>query len=366
MVARPDLSNDILFEIFSRLPTISVGKFRCLSKTWRNLLSTPHFIKSHLAREKARHQYLIIIPRCCSTRSVEIIKINDTVSKKISLPGRWNMIIGSCNGLVLLLSDHDDDNEELLLVNPITLEQAKIPISPLALRQSESFSLYGFGHDRVRDDYKVVKLSYELSDQPGLVYTDIFVDVYYVKTGVWKRLNNLPNSSSYDHFYTSSRALVNGAIHWLAASTRSGRGFVITAFDLVNETFFEIPIPVVGVDVKCFSPHFIVVLGGCLCLMDCKSNVEWANILVMKEYGVAESWMKFRVYGYGNFAYFKPLSFIGDDCDAEFMSVVEARGLVVYNPKVGIENLVALRARGKFEDGGTFVESLVSLASLRS
>ncbi|KAL3626504.1 hypothetical protein CASFOL_030053 [Castilleja foliolosa] len=361
----PDFPQEILIEIFSRLPTKSIGKLKCLSKTWRNLFSSRQFIKSHLAQDKARHEYVILIPPSHNIHSVEILKVRSTVSTKLFFPGLWREIVGSCNGLVLLLND-DDDHGEMLLANPITLQRAKIRNPPLAFRQGEGFTIYGFGHDRVRDDYKVVTLSfYSLRNEPDLGYTDIFVEVYSMKTGVWKRLRSPPNYSGYAYPYIPFGALVNGAIHWLAIRTReSGVVFVITAFDLVNETFFEIP-PPVGVDVEVFSPDRLVVLGGCLYLVDTRSNVEWADLWVMKEYGVAESWTKFRVYGYGNSALFKPLCFVGDAYDEEIVSVVEGRGLVVYNVKEGkSRNLAVNGVRRKFVDGCTFVESLVSPAAL--
>ncbi|KAG8369076.1 hypothetical protein BUALT_Bualt15G0112600 [Buddleja alternifolia] len=182
----PNLLQEILMEIFSRLPTKSIGKFRCLSKPCHSLLSTPQFIKTHFTRTTHQQENLILI-----TPSQSLLSITTTK-----------------NDIVLL----GNEEEEMLLVNPITLQHLTIPNSPLALNKYDSFSMRGFRYDTSSDDYKIVTLSYDDTDkehEPDCI--DTFVDVYSVKRGVWKRVDCSP----YDHAITeiSSGSFVNGAIH---------------------------------------------------------------------------------------------------------------------------------------------------------
>ncbi|KAL3648713.1 hypothetical protein CASFOL_005116 [Castilleja foliolosa] len=355
MVARPDLPEEILIHIFSRLPAKSVGKLRSLSKTWRNLLSTPHFIKSHLALQNTRNKSLILIPPSSVIRCVETIKgvYNNTVSRELNLPGLCCEFLGSCDGLVLL-KNRDD---EVFLVNPITMQQSKIPDPPVPVLRNEA--LYGFGYDSVGDDYKVVAVFYPMSDNKTPVYIGRLVYVYYVKRGVWKKIESSPR-----HYGLPARfsgVFLNGAIHWLVP--RSEDCAVIAALDLDSEVFFEIPAPSVA-DMNDFFFGSLSVLGGCLCVVaDTLSNSEGTDVWVMKDYGAAESWRKFTVswYDFGDL-FFKPLCFVGDG-EEEVVLLVEGPRLVAYNVNEGtVRDMVVDRVQGRFLDGGTFVESLVSPA----
>ncbi|XP_021861186.1 putative F-box protein At1g31072 [Spinacia oleracea] len=42
------LPEEMIVEVFLRLPAKSVGRFRCVSHRWNYLLTQPQFIKSHL------------------------------------------------------------------------------------------------------------------------------------------------------------------------------------------------------------------------------------------------------------------------------------------------------------------------------
>ncbi|PIN18020.1 hypothetical protein CDL12_09318 [Handroanthus impetiginosus] len=339
-MVKPELPQEILFDIFSRLPAKSVGKCRCLSKQWCALLSTPQFIKSHL-NQKTHQENLILITQFEALHTIATIKDN-AVSRKLELPSNWWEVVGSCDGLVLLINEED----EKILLNPITLQQVKVPDSPLALKGWESFSMDGFGYDRYTDDYKIVTLSYYKPD-----CEDTFVDVYSVKKGVWKRVE----SSRYDHAVPDllSGAFVNGAIHWLASGKESGQPSVIIAFNFANEVFDEIPAPN---DAGKFVFNILGVLGGRLCMIDTRSQDVW----IMEEYGVKDSCTKFSIEVDDDLGISRPLCFIGEE---EVVFVTEGDRLVVYNLKEGtLRVMVVDGASAKFVDGGAFVGSLVSPA----
>ncbi|KAL3648708.1 hypothetical protein CASFOL_005111 [Castilleja foliolosa] len=356
MVSLPYLPEEIMIDVFSRLPAKSVGKCRCLSKQWLDLLSTKQFIKSHLAR--AKQEKLILTTPKYTIRSVDTIKGYDrgTASRDLKLlevPGHWVEVLGSCDGLLLLFNSA----AELFMVNPITLEQARIPHSPLAFDYHEGKTIYGFGYDRVRDDYNVVtaRYYYKLNAMNDL---DTLIDmyVYSAKRGFWEMIKN----PSYDCIYPvnpcGAGAYVNGAYHWLGARRRDLDCNVIAAFDFDKEVFSEIP-PPSGVDRKDLLSFTLGVLEGCLCVIGDVNNSQGMDVWIMKEYGVADSWSKLSFDGYHLGDLFKPLCFVWE---GEVVLVVKGPRLVAYNVKERtLRDLVVDGIPGEFVDGCTFMESLV-------
>ncbi|KAL0457382.1 UNVERIFIED_CONTAM: F-box protein CPR1 [Sesamum latifolium] len=314
------------------------GKYRCLAKSWRKQLSTPHFIKSHLTRKTHQENLVLFFPDgfIYSSSAVK----DDTIWK--TLPGldqrEWTQVVGSCDGLVfMLLADF-----EKFLVNPITLQMVKVPKSPLALKRKESFRMHGFGYDSSSDDYKVVTLShYDTNNRHRS--NDTFVDVYSVRKGVWKRVD----SSPYDH--------VVPPLPW---AIKPGSPSVIAAFNLAHEVFVEIPAPG-GADVQMSVLNKLVVLGGCLCLINARENGPM-DVWTMKEYGLRESWTKFTIDYEWDLV--KPLCLIGDE---EVVLVAQFHKLVVYNRREGtFRDMIVDGAPAVAMDGCAFMGSLVSPALL--
>ncbi|XP_042052670.1 F-box protein CPR1-like [Salvia splendens] len=346
-MATSDLPQEILIDIFSRLPAKSVGKCRCLAKTWQTLLSSPQFIKSHLIRSPPQENLILITP----SGSVHSAAAADgAVSSKLQSLQNITEFAGSCDGLVLLV----DDKDRKLLVNPITLQLIEITDSPLALTKGESFSMYGLGHDPISDDYKIVALSYwDTDNEYNPDCADTFVDVYSVGRGVWRRADNSP----YDHAvpHLACGAFVGGKIHWLASSREEGYASVIAAFDLAREVFDEMPAPK-DVDVGKFVFYKLVFLGGCLCLVDAQRDIT--RVWVMKEYGVGESWRRFIIEGECESDVIKPLCFDGDE---EVVLLTEGESLVVHDAKgKSIREMVVDGVPAVFVDGGVFLHNLVS------
>ncbi|KAL3518470.1 hypothetical protein ACH5RR_021059 [Cinchona calisaya] len=57
----PYLPQELITKILLRLPTRFVGKFRRISKSWCSLLTSPHFIKSHLALQESHDPENLIL-----------------------------------------------------------------------------------------------------------------------------------------------------------------------------------------------------------------------------------------------------------------------------------------------------------------
>ena len=52
---------DLILEILSRLPTKSIGRFRCVSKLWCSMLNRPYFNDMFLTKSSARPRFLFLV-----------------------------------------------------------------------------------------------------------------------------------------------------------------------------------------------------------------------------------------------------------------------------------------------------------------
>lgn len=182
--------------------------------------------------------------------------------------------------------------QELALFNPSTRKLKTLPLPPCLVGFPSAFTFYGFGQDKINDDYKLVRVLHFKGNDGD----DVEVEVYSLKTNSWRRISNLPRflRDFYDYLYHSLfrkgyGVLAGGALHWVSpkSSTRS----VIVAFDLVAEEFYQLPLPD-SVNVSYVNVHVDVgSLEGCLCVF-CFYNLVYVDMWMMKEHAVKESWTK--------------------------------------------------------------------------
>lgn len=351
-----NLPDEIIADIVSRLPVKSVGQFRSVSKQWCSFLSDPKFIKAHLTFHSHKHEETKLILIAHVSLSLHTLTFNpnpqngiDAISTKLNFQEKWQRVVGSCNGLVLVLNEED----VIFLINPTTLEYRRIPKSPLALPERGTSIAYALGYDVATDEYKVITLSYYEGVHEGDLFCT-FVDVYSVRMGIWRRLESLSHHGTIPiHGFA---VFLNGALHWLA-----GKYYSIVAFDPSDEKFFEVSILTTTLDDDDDYMHFydFVALRGCLCMLASRRNSKEIDVWMMKEYGVAESWTKFSVkrntcpYG------FTPVCLMNDDDIV--LDVPGKEKLNIYNKKeeqwreMNVDGISA-----KFTRTKTFIESFVS------
>ncbi|KAK1370729.1 hypothetical protein POM88_036821 [Heracleum sosnowskyi] len=170
----------------------------------------------------------------------------------------------------------------MFLLNPTTLEVKKIPAVP----ESKYCYVYGLGYDISCDDYAIVAVPW---DHFRRLPRHGSVSVYMLKTNYWKKVGLFP----YDHILPvfSGGFFLNGSLHWLQHS--SG---LVTAFNIASKEFSKVPKPSGVSDLVFEDFPTLGALKGCLCLMPRARGVtSTTQFWVMKEYGVAESWIKLSI-----------------------------------------------------------------------
>uniref|UniRef100_A0A5B7BYL5 Putative F-box protein CPR30-like n=1 Tax=Davidia involucrata TaxID=16924 RepID=A0A5B7BYL5_DAVIN len=377
------LPQDIIADIFSRLPVKYLLRFSCASKQSHLLISDPQFIKTQLNRTNEiegqdinhRLRYGVLgfggLPGSLSLSSVNY-EASDHSSTELTHPSTnsrfYPEILGSCNGLLLVgLGGHT-----LVLWNPSIRKSDRISCSYHKYYE-DRFRLYGLGYDSSINQYKVVsavapirrhRYGFVDDHHGGMRTTRLHrtkVAVFNFKsTSSSRRVQEVP----YKIASNAMAAVVNGAPHWVVSRGGEDDDYVIVYFDFVEEKLKEVPKPrwLDDITSKLFD---LGVLKGCLCAVindGVKGNSE---VWVMKDYGMKESWTELIVIPSDcRWSRDKPFGFgrlvpLGLKKNGEFLMVADRARLIVYNPRKNTMEDIMLTQNDRFH-GAPYVESLVS------
>ncbi|XP_012842264.1 PREDICTED: F-box/kelch-repeat protein At3g23880-like [Erythranthe guttata] len=320
-ITNSNLPEEIIEEILYNLPIQSLLRFKCVSKSWLSTISSKAFIKEHLKRSIAEddkagltdlthHKLLFtrkILSRVLGTRKIlgpnrtgfsyslgtsSLGNESNIVTPTFydyPMPRLCFLILGSCNGLVLMR--YSMRTEPLILCNPSTRIPRVIPSPPfdspvprerhlIRLIDCNDNLKYGLGYDESNDDYKVVCIRDTNVREPHHYETRM----YSSKADSWKKIE------SYDKRFHSILCgkFVNGRLHWLARfdSDDSHRGTIIS-LDLADEKYRTLS----SNSIANFQTGTVVEFGGYLGLLSVRRD-RHLDLWVMKEYGVTESWTK--------------------------------------------------------------------------
>ncbi|CAL5420092.1 unnamed protein product [Camellia sinensis] len=296
---QPNISEDITIEILSRLPVKSLLRFKSICKRWNSLISDSKFKFSC-----TRHQliiksnfYLYAIDEVEEEGEVSLRQLPKPMEDMLGLL----QILGSCNGLLLVSYSF-----YLYLWNPSTNQCRKVlkllNSSPGDRVSSRVYDISGLCYDSFADDYKAV-----------MVFGQVAL-VVSLKTKYWYRIE-FPYGGE-----LKSGPVVDERLHWLVAHTE------IVCFDPWTEQFVEVPTPrarnrILGLGV----------LKECLCMVQCFDyEIE---VLVMKEYGVGESWtILFNLFDNVLGQTHEMVSFCYTK-HGEILMAMDEKQTLVYNPK---------------------------------
>ncbi|XP_059305625.1 F-box/kelch-repeat protein At3g23880-like [Lycium ferocissimum] len=399
----PVLPVELIMEILLKIPVKSLLQFRCVSKSWLSLISSPEFIKTHLSisannnndYNHHRIMFRLVEPefnlKDCSLKSllydsvtrsfdldypmkpphkpVEIVgSVNNSIPTSVmgsgedrvdadltpTLEGRKVEIVGSVNGLICLAID----KEGWFLWNPSLRKFKKLSDSGTTF-SGRHYAMHGFGYDELHNDYKVVGISRILgsdnsrhvelktcslkSDSTRIIH-DFHIGVQIDKCGVF----------------------VNGRLHWANNTShrlRSYNGWDIICFDLADGKLGKVEKPSYGDGDFDFTPC-PGALGSDLCLFcDNRGTQADVDIWVMKTYGVKESWTKIFTInrpkdhpaGYLGYLFCPPFCMSNKgEVLCEFGATI-----MIYNPKDDSIRYAEVTNCEAFSDAAIYIESLV-------
>ncbi|KAL0739940.1 hypothetical protein Bca4012_081453 [Brassica carinata] len=231
-----NITTDLLEELLVRLPLKSLGRFKSVSKEWKSILESKWFLEKHLSLQKSTGRKILTAYNCdCGVspslfRESRLEEGEELFSLHCDATRPWM----SCDGLVCI-----PEEECVNVLNPSTGQLQLFHSPPLTNRRTNSnftngtWSTYfpghcamGFGRDKVKGHYKVVRIS----GDPN------YSDTLDVSTGEWRTLWK-PRRYKVDIGRKS--ACVKGTIYWLRIKSHGVKcsAYSILALDLHTEKF---------------------------------------------------------------------------------------------------------------------------------
>ncbi|THF99667.1 F-box/kelch-repeat protein At3g06240-like [Camellia sinensis] len=152
--------------------------------------------------------------------------------------------------------------------------------------------VHGFGLDLIKNDFKVVRISYLGSENGFKVPPQ--VKIYALDDRSWRHFDGVVLHFGMVNYFLS-QAYLNGKVHWVSYKLIDPvtRGCFVLFFDLGNEVFGEIELPLSLVHQ--FPRNMLTaIVGELLSVLQYDSPIysKSCKVLVMKEYGVVGSWSK--------------------------------------------------------------------------
>ncbi|OMO95383.1 hypothetical protein COLO4_15938 [Corchorus olitorius] len=364
-----ELPPSLLMEIFLRLPIMTLGKCRCVSKTWFRIISSPEFAKLHLSvsptciliknkppQSESKRLLLSQVFEVPGTKRFRFDRMNFT--PRFDLPNIGFQLVNSCNGLVCLSGDKA---EFIYVCNPVLGEYITIQVPDDSDSYGRSF---GLGFSSRSNIFKVLHTFSLRTEEPGLLLGGTRTSkavIYTLGTGLWRSIENVPDDIEFRCWFNS---FLHGTLHWATVKEKPELCCKITCFNFEDDLFGEIPAPPqFQLDLGTYDELRLGVYDGCLSA--CCYHGAWdIYIWVMKEYGVKESWVtQFQINSYDptdgyEIEFYYPLIFLKN---GEIIISFNNEQVVSYNLKrETLRDTGLSRTRGEFDAVG-YTPCFVSL-----
>ncbi|KAK1376176.1 hypothetical protein POM88_032369 [Heracleum sosnowskyi] len=244
-------SEDILSNIFKRLPVKSLRQCMPVNKLWYYLIQTPDFITLHFNYQNGSPEDKYLLFRVPSSRDFYSLRYDDEQCQeyyKIEVPdvfsSSWKFY-GISHGLICLSCLNLKQDSNIYIWNPAIQKIKKLPASPLHFTSDGTVDL-AFGYlAKTNNDFKVVKISiYRIQDVNRVsMGWSTSVDVYSLSSNSWETFRcNFADLSSPYTLYINNSVFVNGSAIWLGKKINEGN-IVLIRFNIENEDIEEIKLP---------------------------------------------------------------------------------------------------------------------------
>ncbi|XP_051129301.1 F-box protein At3g07870-like [Andrographis paniculata] len=294
------LPHEMMIEILTWLPPEELLRCRSVCKSWLSAISDANFIADHRQKNSSKDRVVILttLPAASFGRLVELEyrlfsdgNCSNTITQSFRNDGqhlyaseKWDLE-GTCNGVFCLtnyLYDsylYDIDYKFMICLCDSSIRRLSL-IPNYKSRYRRSTDRFGIGFDTLEKGYKIVKVN--IFFFRGRHFGQ--AAVLSLKSMIWKDIECL----LYGKTLRGKSIFLHGSIHWIGDRVDATASCVVS-FDLRNEVFKELELPRCKYTKK-MSIH--VVGGDTLCAMAFEDEDLTCRVWMMKEYGVAESWIE--------------------------------------------------------------------------
>ncbi|CAA7018195.1 unnamed protein product [Microthlaspi erraticum] len=212
-------------EILSRVPPLSLVRFRTVCKRWQTLFNDKMFINNHLAH--SRPQFILCTKSQIYSACIHDLDGNDPSIKmrKLVLDYPNFMLpkkIVYCDGFLLCISD-----QGVAVWNP-WLRQTRW----LDYHESCGIRKYGILYDIKSNGYKILRYVIDLD----ACLANRKIQIYEIASNAWKVVN-VEDTLKENLIYLSNSVSLNGTLYYIAFTYEDSCWYSIRRFTCATEKF---------------------------------------------------------------------------------------------------------------------------------
>ncbi|KAL8458060.1 hypothetical protein ACS0TY_035801 [Phlomoides rotata] len=242
-----DLIEDVLLEIFLRLPVKTLVRFKCVCKHWHTIIESQSFVKQHFSQRSNQERLLVRHYKRNEDLHAYALFVDDICSgfeepAHLQMPNMILELLGPVNGVFCLVGQSRD----LALLNPATRQLKPLPELPEVIVDPHLLFLdnvLGFGLDPLSGDYKVISVWYLWNRSVIAPDCHPITFVYNLGSDSWRILEDVGCfESSYRACRSICNTYTNGVYYWTMEFSNTNVAAILS-FDMATEKFKEIQVP---------------------------------------------------------------------------------------------------------------------------
>uniref|UniRef100_A0A7N0TYB0 F-box domain-containing protein n=1 Tax=Kalanchoe fedtschenkoi TaxID=63787 RepID=A0A7N0TYB0_KALFE len=230
-----ELAEDVICLILLNLPVKSLLRFRSVSKSWNDIITSRAFAKFHcrIAHSNPRTYHLFkqvllyneeetlhyttlndhVSSACCGGGRLPPPPLKFQLPLKLKRKGGFWFDSSSWDGMMCTPTYEPDHTAAIHVWNPFTRQVRRVSW-PVAYTEYQTilYSFVGFGYDHTADDYKIVVHTHDFSVSASRT----FVMALRSSNDAWRSIDGL--SVSWGSRRSKAVTLENGDVHWVSWS----------------------------------------------------------------------------------------------------------------------------------------------------